>query len=63
MEIPGRHDQDNFKKVALGDGPLLVKSVVKKVRFYDDTTIIEGIERVEAKGNGVDCSGQDEPKH
>lgn len=62
MEIPGRHDQGNFKEVALGVGPLLVKNVVKKVRFYDDTTIIEGIERVEAEGNGVDCAGQDEPK-
>ncbi|KAF5963710.1 hypothetical protein FCOIX_13735 [Fusarium coicis] len=62
IEIPRQHDQGNFKKVALGDGPLLVKNVVKKVRFYDDTTIIEGIGRVEAKGKGVDCAGQDEPK-
>ncbi|KAF5715127.1 hypothetical protein FMUND_7040 [Fusarium mundagurra] len=63
MEAPGRHDQGNFKKVALGDDPSLVKKVVKRVRFYDDTTIIEEIEQVEAKSNGVDYVGQDEPKH
>ncbi|PNP83624.1 hypothetical protein FNYG_03187 [Fusarium nygamai] len=62
MEVPGRHDQGNLKKVALGHDPSLVKKVVKKVRFYDDTAIIEDVERVEAKSNGVDCAGQDEPK-
>ncbi|KAF5581700.1 hypothetical protein FPCIR_9955 [Fusarium pseudocircinatum] len=62
MEVPGRHDQGNLKKVALRDDPLLVKKLVKRVRFYDDTTIIEDLERVEAKSNGVDCAGQDQPK-
>ncbi|KAF5641563.1 uncharacterized protein FTJAE_4040 [Fusarium tjaetaba] len=62
MEVPGRHDQGNFKEVALGDDPLLVKQVVKKVRFYDDTTIIEDVERLEAKSNGIDCANEDETK-
>ncbi|KAF5584489.1 hypothetical protein FPANT_7863 [Fusarium pseudoanthophilum] len=62
MEVPGRHDQGSFKEVALGDDPLQVKQVLKKVRFYDDTTIIEDVERLEAKSNGIDCANEDETK-
>ncbi|KAF4423726.1 hypothetical protein FACUT_10464 [Fusarium acutatum] len=49
MEVPRRHDQSNFKKVELGDEAPLVKNVVKRVRFYDDATTVEDIERVGSK--------------
>ncbi|KAG5748303.1 hypothetical protein H9Q69_000846 [Fusarium xylarioides] len=62
LEVPRRLGQNNFKKVELGDGAPLAKKIVKKVRFYDDRTIIEDIEQVEIRSNGVDCAGQDETK-
>ncbi|EXK90408.1 hypothetical protein FOQG_07201 [Fusarium oxysporum f. sp. raphani 54005] len=58
MEVPRRHGQSNFKKVEFGEDAPLVKKVVKKVRFYDDTTTVEDIEGVKAKSNGVDCANQ-----
>lgn len=61
MEATRLHGQGNFKKVQIGGNAPSVK-VVKKVRFYDDTTIVEDIERVEAKSNGVDCADQDQTK-
>ncbi|KAG7407566.1 hypothetical protein DER46DRAFT_662744 [Fusarium sp. MPI-SDFR-AT-0072] len=62
MEVPRRHGQSNFKKVEFGEDAPLVKKVVKKVRFYDDTTTVEDIEGVKAKSNGVDCADQNETK-
>ncbi|VTT73292.1 unnamed protein product [Fusarium fujikuroi] len=61
MEATRLHGQGNFKKVEIGGNAPSVK-VVKKVRFYDDTTIVEDIERVETKSNGVDCADQDQTK-
>ncbi|KAF4497726.1 hypothetical protein FAGAP_6084 [Fusarium agapanthi] len=62
MEVPRQYGQSDLKKVGLGNSAPLIKEVVKKVRFYDDTTIVEDIERVEAKSNGVDYADQDETK-
>ncbi|CZR47486.1 uncharacterized protein FPRO_13153 [Fusarium proliferatum ET1] len=45
MEATRLHGQGNFKKVQIGGNAPSVK-VVKKVRFYDDTTIVEDIERM-----------------
>lgn len=58
MEVPRRHGQSNFKNVEFGEDAPLVEKVVKKVRFYDDTTTVEDIEGVKAKSNGVDCANQ-----
>ncbi|KAF5595601.1 uncharacterized protein FSUBG_9113 [Fusarium subglutinans] len=62
MEVPRRNGQSSLKKVGLGDSALMVKGVVKKVRFYDDTTVVEDIKRVEAKSNGVDYADHGEAK-
>ncbi|KAF5683219.1 hypothetical protein FCIRC_4535 [Fusarium circinatum] len=62
MEVPRRYGQSSLKKVGLGDSAPMVKGVVKKVRFYDDTTIVEDIKRVEAKSNGVDYADHGETK-
>lgn len=61
MEATRIHGQGSFRKVEIGDNAPSVK-VVKKVRFYDDMTIVEGIERVGAKSNRVDCADQDQTK-